>query len=104
MTFRTILTIWAMIVTSLAVASAVTLTMVVQDQPLHRAYACQFAKDYRQEWNLPPAPCQYPAVCHFDGGGVSAIGSVTRTSDGRSWLCTDDGRLVPWTGHLPAAP
>jgi hypothetical protein len=43
------------------------------------------------------APAVRPAaVCTFDGGGWSAAGSVTRTSDGRAWLCTDDGDLVPW--------
>jgi hypothetical protein len=42
------------------------------------------------------APMRAAAVCTFDGGGVSVAGSVTRTSDGRAWLCTDDGDLVPW--------
>jgi len=48
-----------------------------------------------------PAPMPAVAVCAFDGGGMAVAGSVTRTRDGRPWLCTDDGYLVPW--HAPAA-
>jgi hypothetical protein len=48
---------------------------------------------YLVPWGLPVRPV---AACTFDGGGTSAAGSVTRTSDGRTWLCTDDGDLVPW--------
>jgi hypothetical protein len=103
MTFRIILAVWLVITAGLAVTSAVTLTMVAHDRPLHHAYACQFARDFRQEVHLPPASCQYPApaVCHFDGGGLSLAGSVTRTRDGRPWLCTDDGQLTPWHVQVP---
>ena len=44
------------------------------------------------------APYGPAAVCHFDGGGTSTAGSVTVTGDGRPWLCTDDGYLIPWHG------
>jgi hypothetical protein len=42
-----------------------------------------------------PATVRTVAICTFDGGGMAVTGSVTRTDDGRAWLCTDDGNLVP---------
>jgi hypothetical protein len=49
--------VMAVIIAGLAVSSAVLLTAAAHDKPLHRAYACAFARDYRQEVQLPPAPC-----------------------------------------------
>jgi hypothetical protein len=52
--------ITALVIASLAVTSIVLLAAVSHDRPLHHAYACQFAKDYRHEVHLPAAPCDYP--------------------------------------------
>ena len=38
-----------------------------------------------------------PVVCHFDGGGQIIAGNAARTSDGRDWVCTNDGTLVQIT-------
>jgi hypothetical protein len=51
-----------------------------------------------------PAPMPAVAVCAFDGGGMAVAGSVTRTRDGRPWLCTDDGYLVPWRTPAVTCP
>lgn len=106
--FRVVMSVMLAVIAGLAVASAVILTAVAHDKPLHRAYACQFARDFRHEVRLPPAPCHARpapmpavAVCAFDGGGLAVAGSVTTTDDSRAWLCTDDGALVPW--HGPAS-
>ena len=40
-----------------------------------------------------------PRACHFDGGGTIAIGDAARTTDGREWLCTEDGILIRVTGY-----
>jgi len=58
--YRIAVIIMAGIIAGLAVASIALMTAVAHDQPLHRAYACQFAKDYRHEVHLPAAPCDYP--------------------------------------------
>jgi len=56
-------------------------------------------------WAITPtapvsrSPMPAVAVCAFDGGGMAVAGSVTRTSDGQPWLCTDDGTLIPWHGR-----
>jgi hypothetical protein len=50
------------------------------------------------------APMPVVAVCAFDGGGLSVAGSVTRTDDGRRWLCTDDGNLVPFAASPKDTP
>jgi hypothetical protein len=60
MTYRIIMTIMIVVVAGLALGSATTLTAAAHDRPLHRTYACQFAKDFRQEVHLPPAPCHTP--------------------------------------------
>jgi hypothetical protein len=77
------------IIVSLATGSVLSLVALSHDRPLHHAYACEFARDFRQEVHLPPAPCHDPGrPCTFDGGGTAASGSVTRTDTGR-WACAD---------------
>lgn len=46
----------------------------------------------------PGQPQHYVTTCSFDGGGSAVSGSVSRTSDGRTWLCTDNGTIIPWPG------
>jgi hypothetical protein len=57
---RWIIAGWAAAVLMLAAGSAVTLTMCAHHRPLHHVYRCEFAKDFRQEVHLPPAPCDTP--------------------------------------------
>ena len=58
--YRITMLIMAGIIAGLAVASIALVTAVAHDRPLHHAYACAFASDYKQESHLPDAPCQYP--------------------------------------------
>ncbi len=55
--FRVAMAVYALIVVLLAGASAVTLTALSHDAPLHRAYACAMHKAGQQDWHLPRTPC-----------------------------------------------
>lgn len=55
--FRVTVTCMALLIAGLTLASIALLTAASHDAPLHRAYACEFAKDFRLEVHLPPAPC-----------------------------------------------
>jgi hypothetical protein len=55
--FRIAMTILSIIITGLAVASAVFLTGIRHDAPLQRAYACAFLAAGQREWHLAATPC-----------------------------------------------